>query len=216
MGRRRPRADGMLQRVGSPDTRLPAHCGGGSSSKWRPTAALWRHEQRCLNVRTGPPVIFILLSAKAMILVAIEASGQAVQTQIAAIAVDVNMLRTDLRAVAKRPVATEKQEVAWGWLELRGGGGSSLTPSARGGPGDVRRASDSMATTRRKSRQCRRDSTEARMIVRPDGFWSLEQRRQKREEARMLVEAVTSVASSRMGSLQGEEGPALDLDDIRT
>ncbi|KAJ1106275.1 hypothetical protein NDU88_003676 [Pleurodeles waltl] len=45
----------------------------------------------------------------AQILAAIEASGQAVQAQIAAIAMDVNLLRTDLRAVTERSVATEQQ-----------------------------------------------------------------------------------------------------------
>ncbi|KAJ1135282.1 hypothetical protein NDU88_001723 [Pleurodeles waltl] len=43
------------------------------------------------------------------ILAAIEASGQAVQVQIAAIAVDINLLRVDLRVVAEHSVATEKQ-----------------------------------------------------------------------------------------------------------
>ncbi|KAJ1209227.1 hypothetical protein NDU88_004605 [Pleurodeles waltl] len=43
------------------------------------------------------------------ILAAIESSRHAMQTQIAAIAVDVNLLRTDLRVVAERLVATEKQ-----------------------------------------------------------------------------------------------------------
>ncbi|KAJ1158047.1 hypothetical protein NDU88_010743 [Pleurodeles waltl] len=45
----------------------------------------------------------------AQILAAIESSRQAMQTQIAAIAVDVNLLRADLRVVAERSVATEKQ-----------------------------------------------------------------------------------------------------------
>ncbi|KAJ1125051.1 hypothetical protein NDU88_003490 [Pleurodeles waltl] len=45
----------------------------------------------------------------AQILADIEASGQAVQTQIAAIAVDVNPLRADLRVVTERLVATEQQ-----------------------------------------------------------------------------------------------------------
>ncbi|KAJ1143226.1 hypothetical protein NDU88_009537 [Pleurodeles waltl] len=45
----------------------------------------------------------------AQILAVIEASGQVVQTQIAAIAADVNLLRTDLGAVVERSVATEKQ-----------------------------------------------------------------------------------------------------------
>ncbi|KAJ1195164.1 hypothetical protein NDU88_004445 [Pleurodeles waltl] len=40
---------------------------------------------------------------------AIEASGQAVETQIATIAIDVNLLRTDLRSVAEKSVATEKR-----------------------------------------------------------------------------------------------------------
>ncbi|KAJ1210567.1 hypothetical protein NDU88_005929 [Pleurodeles waltl] len=45
----------------------------------------------------------------AQILAAIESLRHAMQTQIAAIAVDVNLLRADLRVVAKRSVATEKQ-----------------------------------------------------------------------------------------------------------
>ncbi|KAJ1205666.1 hypothetical protein NDU88_001094 [Pleurodeles waltl] len=43
------------------------------------------------------------------ILAAIESSWHAMQTQIEAIAVDVNLLRADLRVVAERSVATEKQ-----------------------------------------------------------------------------------------------------------
>ncbi|KAJ1152155.1 hypothetical protein NDU88_004932 [Pleurodeles waltl] len=43
------------------------------------------------------------------ILGAIESLRHAMQTQIAAIAVDVNLLRADLRVVAERSVATEKQ-----------------------------------------------------------------------------------------------------------
>ncbi|KAJ1199803.1 hypothetical protein NDU88_003635 [Pleurodeles waltl] len=43
------------------------------------------------------------------ILAAVEASGQAVKSQIAAMAVDVNLLRADLRVVAERSVATEQQ-----------------------------------------------------------------------------------------------------------
>ncbi|KAJ1112214.1 hypothetical protein NDU88_000482 [Pleurodeles waltl] len=43
----------------------------------------------------------------AQIMAVIETSGQAVQAQIAAIAVDVNPLKTDLRAVAESSVATE-------------------------------------------------------------------------------------------------------------
>ncbi|KAJ1181470.1 hypothetical protein NDU88_006677 [Pleurodeles waltl] len=42
----------------------------------------------------------------AQILAAIESSSRATQTQIAAIAVDNNLLRTDLRVVAERSVAT--------------------------------------------------------------------------------------------------------------
>ncbi|KAJ1201787.1 hypothetical protein NDU88_005593 [Pleurodeles waltl] len=43
------------------------------------------------------------------IVAAIESSQQAMQTQIVAIAVDVNLLCADLRVVAERSVATEKQ-----------------------------------------------------------------------------------------------------------
>ncbi|KAJ1083887.1 hypothetical protein NDU88_004042 [Pleurodeles waltl] len=46
---------------------------------------------------------------RAQILAAIEASGQVVQTQIAAMAVDVNLLGADLRVVADRLAATEQQ-----------------------------------------------------------------------------------------------------------
>ncbi|KAJ1142644.1 hypothetical protein NDU88_008957 [Pleurodeles waltl] len=45
----------------------------------------------------------------AQILAAIESSRHAMQTQIAAIAVDINLRRADLRVVAERSVATEKQ-----------------------------------------------------------------------------------------------------------
>ncbi|KAJ1108296.1 hypothetical protein NDU88_005672 [Pleurodeles waltl] len=45
----------------------------------------------------------------AQILAAIESSRHAMQTHIATIAVDVNLLRDDLRVVAERLVATEKQ-----------------------------------------------------------------------------------------------------------
>ncbi|KAJ1084122.1 hypothetical protein NDU88_004275 [Pleurodeles waltl] len=48
-------------------------------------------------------------STGAQILAAIESSRHAMQTQIVAIAVDVNLLRTDLRVVAERSVATEKK-----------------------------------------------------------------------------------------------------------
>ncbi|KAJ1185887.1 hypothetical protein NDU88_002673 [Pleurodeles waltl] len=46
---------------------------------------------------------------RAQIVAAIEAFGQAVQTQIGAMAVDINVLRADLRVVAERSVATESQ-----------------------------------------------------------------------------------------------------------
>ncbi|KAJ1082259.1 hypothetical protein NDU88_002427 [Pleurodeles waltl] len=50
-------------------------------------------------------------SPEIQILAAIEASGQAVQAQIAAMAVDVNLLRVDLRVVAEHSVATEQQVI---------------------------------------------------------------------------------------------------------
>ncbi|KAJ1125817.1 hypothetical protein NDU88_004235 [Pleurodeles waltl] len=40
---------------------------------------------------------------------AIESSSRAMQTQITTVAVDVNLLRADLRVVAERSVATEQQ-----------------------------------------------------------------------------------------------------------
>ncbi|KAJ1157746.1 hypothetical protein NDU88_010446 [Pleurodeles waltl] len=45
----------------------------------------------------------------AQALAAIEASGKAVKSQSTAMAVDVNLLRADLRVVAERSVATEQQ-----------------------------------------------------------------------------------------------------------
>ncbi|KAJ1129677.1 hypothetical protein NDU88_008043 [Pleurodeles waltl] len=46
---------------------------------------------------------------EAQILAAIESSSRATQTQIAAITVDVNLLRADLRAVVERSMATEQK-----------------------------------------------------------------------------------------------------------
>ncbi|KAJ1144720.1 hypothetical protein NDU88_011017 [Pleurodeles waltl] len=45
----------------------------------------------------------------AKILAAMKSSSRATQTQIVAIAVNVNLLRADLRVVAERSVATEQQ-----------------------------------------------------------------------------------------------------------
>ncbi|KAJ1127405.1 hypothetical protein NDU88_005807 [Pleurodeles waltl] len=46
---------------------------------------------------------------RAQILAAIESSSHAMQTQIAAIVVDVKLLRADLGVVAEQSVATEQQ-----------------------------------------------------------------------------------------------------------
>ncbi|KAJ1173875.1 hypothetical protein NDU88_005700 [Pleurodeles waltl] len=142
----------------------------------------------------------------AQILAVIEASGQTVQAQIAAIAVDVNLLRVVLQVVAERSVATKQQR----------GRVTSRDPPRGRGHRDDQEVRVALATTQRKSRRQHHASQDTKVIVRPDGTLSLEQHRQEQEEARMLVESVTSTASSRTGSLQGEESPAPDLDTVNT
>ncbi|KAJ1123021.1 hypothetical protein NDU88_001494 [Pleurodeles waltl] len=57
----------------------------------------------------GIPCHFGERSRAHRILAAIESSSWAMQAQIAAIAVDVNLLRADLRVVAERSVDTEQK-----------------------------------------------------------------------------------------------------------
>ncbi|KAJ1100111.1 hypothetical protein NDU88_005200 [Pleurodeles waltl] len=113
----------------------------------------------------------------AQILAAIESSSRATQTQIAAIAVDVNLLRADLRNDG-----TGTPEFLWG----KSGGRLR-------GPEEVRNAE-------RRSTRCHCASRGSRVTVRSDGTLSLERRRQERKEAKLLVQTVTSEASSRSGS----------------
>ncbi|KAJ1129107.1 hypothetical protein NDU88_007478 [Pleurodeles waltl] len=112
---------------------------------------------------------------RAQILAAIESSQQAMQTQIEAIAVGVNLLRADLRVVADRSVATEKQVTCL----------QSEMDSLKA----------SMAILEAKTHQL-----EARVEDAEDGTLSLKRRRQEREEAKLLVQTVTSEASNRSGS----------------
>ncbi|KAJ1181701.1 hypothetical protein NDU88_006903 [Pleurodeles waltl] len=55
-------------------------------------------------------------------------------------------------------------------------------------------------TAVRRSTRCHCASQGSRVIVRSDGTLSLERRRQEREEAKLLVQTVTSKASLRSGS----------------
>ncbi|KAJ1193068.1 hypothetical protein NDU88_002374 [Pleurodeles waltl] len=69
-----------------------------------PTQILGGWSQRKPSGPTG-----VREPSRAQILAAIEASGQAVQAQITAMAVDVSLLRADLRVVAERSETTEQQ-----------------------------------------------------------------------------------------------------------
>ncbi|KAJ1125986.1 hypothetical protein NDU88_004399 [Pleurodeles waltl] len=167
------------------------------------------------------------------------------QTQIVAISVDVNLLRADLRVVAERSVATEKQvmclqsemdtlkasvaileakmlpeaplsavfvvESAWDWLERNNVVG---TPDSLVGENDRRpRGTAEVHTAVRKSTRSHRAGRGSRVIVRSDGTLGLERQREEREEAKLLVQTVTSETSSRSlspcvaGRLSQEVGP---------
>ncbi|KAJ1209513.1 hypothetical protein NDU88_004891 [Pleurodeles waltl] len=151
------------------------------------------------------------------------------QTQDAAIAADVNLLRADLRVMAERSVAIEKQVTclqsemdmlkaplaileaktdkleawvedaeAWDWLERNGVAG---TPDFLVGESGRRPRGTAEVHTaaRRSTRRCRA-CQRSRVIVRTDGTLSLDRQRQEREEAKLLVQTVTSEASFRSGS----------------
>ncbi|KAJ1114732.1 hypothetical protein NDU88_002963 [Pleurodeles waltl] len=118
----------------------------------------------------------------AQILAAIESSRHAMQTQISAIAVDVNLLRTDLRVVAELSVATEKQVTC-----LQSGM-------------DTLKSSVDVLEAQTHKLEARVEDAEGRVIVRSDGTVNLERRRREREEAKLLVQTVTSEASSRSRS----------------
>ncbi|KAJ1193834.1 hypothetical protein NDU88_003130 [Pleurodeles waltl] len=131
---------------------------------------------------------------RAQILAAIESSSRATQTQIAAIAVDVNLLRDDLRVVAERSVATE-QKCGTGWSRTMG--------QERRNPCGVEwwetlRAGGSAYCSAQKYQMPLCQSWKP--IVRSDGTLSLERRRQEHEEAKLLVQTVTLEVSSRSGS----------------
>ncbi|KAJ1197298.1 hypothetical protein NDU88_001160 [Pleurodeles waltl] len=64
-------------------------------------------------------------STGAQILAAIESSSRVMQTQIAAIAVDANLLRADLRVLhAGRSHFFQSPEAVWGWMERNNGTGT--------------------------------------------------------------------------------------------
>ncbi|KAJ1161275.1 hypothetical protein NDU88_001762 [Pleurodeles waltl] len=140
----------------------------------------------------------------------IEAFGQAVQEKITAMAVDVNLLRTYLRAVAERSIDTE-QRVTTMQTDLDTLKATVATLGVRSLRLEAR-----VEDVEGRSCRCRnRTSSDAKVIVHPDGSLSLEQLQQEREEARLLVETATSAVSSCSGSLQGEDGPALEQDVVR-
>ncbi|KAJ1198388.1 hypothetical protein NDU88_002229 [Pleurodeles waltl] len=115
------------------------------------------------------------------ILAVIEASSQAVKSQIAAMAVDVNLLRADLRVVAEH-------WAVWDWLEL-GDDDSAPRSRSRGTSERPTKMGGVQSTVRRTSRQ-RHAICSARVVVRSDGTLSMDGRRWEREEARRL-EALT-------------------------
>ncbi|KAJ1217514.1 hypothetical protein NDU88_005108 [Pleurodeles waltl] len=166
----------------------------------------------------------------AQILAAIESSSRMTQTQIVAIAVDVNLLRADLRVVAERSLATEQKvtcmqsdvvtlkasvaileaqtrkleacvEDAEGSVGLFGAERWDRNAGIPAGESGRRlRGAEEVRTAARRSTRCHRAGRGSRVIVRSDGTLSLERRRQEREEAKLLVQTVTSEASSRSGS----------------
>ncbi|KAJ1146662.1 hypothetical protein NDU88_012926 [Pleurodeles waltl] len=151
------------------------------------------------------------------------------QTQIAAIAFDVNLLRADLRVVAERSVATEKQvtclqsemdmlkasvailetktpklearvEDAEAWDWLERNDVAG-TPDVLVGESDRRpRGTAEVHTAARRSTRRRRAGQGSRVIVRSVGTLSLECRRKERKEAKLLVHTVMLEASSRSRS----------------
>ncbi|KAJ1218784.1 hypothetical protein NDU88_006358 [Pleurodeles waltl] len=198
----------------------------------------------------------------AQILAAIESSSRAMQTQIAAIAVDVNLLTADLRVVAERSVATEQKvtcmqsdvdilKASVATLEAQT---HKLEAHVKDAEGRARRCNlrvvgfpegvegadveafledwiqkslptaplsavfvveravfvgessrrprgpEEVRTAAPRSTRLHRAGCGSEVIVRSDGTLNLERRRQEREEAELLVQTVTSEASSRSSS----------------
>ncbi|KAJ1171927.1 hypothetical protein NDU88_003784 [Pleurodeles waltl] len=179
----------------------------------------------------------------AQILAAIESSRQAMQTQIAAIAVDVNLLRADLRVVEERSVATEKQvtclqsemdtlkasvaileaktrklgarvQDAEDWLEQNDVAGTPeflVGESGRRPQGTAEVHPAAGRSTRRG-----RAGQGSRVIVSSDATLCLEHRRREREKTKLLVQTVTSEASSHSGSPCVAGRLSLDLSPVGT
>ncbi|KAJ1203078.1 hypothetical protein NDU88_006873 [Pleurodeles waltl] len=119
------------------------------------------------------------------ILAAMEASGQTVKSQIAIMAVDVNLLRSDLRS----------PEAVWDWLEL-GDGDNAPRPQSGGTRERPTKTGGRQSTVRKTSRR-RRATRNARVVVRSDGTLSMGGRCREHEEARRLVQSVTAEGSFR-------------------
>ncbi|KAJ1143790.1 hypothetical protein NDU88_010094 [Pleurodeles waltl] len=144
-------------------------------------------------------------------LAAIESSSRATQTQIAAIAVDVNLLRSDLRVVAECSVATGQQvtcmqsdvdtlKASVAILEAKTRKMEVRVEDAEGESGGRLRETAEVHTEVHRSTRRHRAGRGSRVIVRSDGILSLERWRQESEEAKLLVQTVTSEASSRSRS----------------
>ncbi|KAJ1157645.1 hypothetical protein NDU88_010350 [Pleurodeles waltl] len=92
----------------------------------------------------------------------------------------------------------QSPEAAWDWLDRNDVAGR---PDFLVGESDRRpRGTAEVHTAARRSTRRSRAGQGSRVIVRTDGTLSLESRRQEREEAKLLVQTVTSEASSRSGS----------------
>ncbi|KAJ1164621.1 hypothetical protein NDU88_005056 [Pleurodeles waltl] len=89
-------------------------------------------------------------------------------------------------------------EAVWDWLEL-GSGDGTPRPQRGGVHKQPAKMGNIQSTLRRTTRQCH-VSQGAKVIVRSNGTLSLDRRRQKREEARLLLRSVTAEVSLRSGS----------------
>ncbi|KAJ1191666.1 hypothetical protein NDU88_000982 [Pleurodeles waltl] len=162
----------------------------------------------------------------AQILAAIVSSRHAMQTQIVAIAVNVNLLRADLNVVAERLVATEKEvtclqsdmdmlkalvailEAKTHKLEARVESPEAAwdwlerndetgTPDFLHGKSSGRpRGTVEVHIAAHRSTRHHCAGRGSRVIVRSDRTLSLERQRQERKEDKLFVQTVTSDASS--------------------
>ncbi|KAJ1187484.1 hypothetical protein NDU88_004260 [Pleurodeles waltl] len=108
----------------------------------------------------------------------------------------------------------QSPEAVWDWLERSEGTGTLEYPH-REGSGRHRGAVEVLTTARRNNRRHCTDCG-GRVIARPDGTLILDRRRQEREEAKLLVQSVTSEASSRSRSPCGTERLSPETDNAGT